>query len=299
VDIACRGRTFVDFGARRTHGADAALKSARAAYIGGAAATSNVLAGQAYGIPLSGTMAHSYVMSFDHEIDAFRAFARDFKQTATLLIDTYDTVEGARRVVQVARELQPEGVAVRAVRLDSGDMAVLSRAVRQVLDDAGLPGIQIFASGDLDEYRIHELLASGAPIDGFGVGTQLGASADAPALGIVYKLVQDSHGPKRKLSSGKATLPGRKQVYRFDADQYDVIATEDEVVPGGRPLLQEVMRGGRRLARLEPLSAPRERRRAAVSGLPETIRGLARAGEPYPVRLSAGLEGLVKSARPG
>jgi nicotinate phosphoribosyltransferase len=304
IAIACRERSFVDFSPRRDHGADAALKAARAAYIGGAAATSNVLAGSVYGIPLSGTMAHSYVMSFEHESDAFRTYARDFPNSAVLLIDTYDTVEGARRVVQVARELAGEGIAIRAVRLDSGDIADLAGQVRRVLDDGGLAGTQIFASGDLDEFRIAEILATGAPIDAFGVGTQLGTSADAPALGGVYKLVDDDRGPKIKLSTGKATLPGKKQVYRVSVDganHHDVIALDgEEIAYGpsemGRPLLAPIMRDGRRLQPREPLDVIRARCREAIAALPQRLREFHGHIEPFPVLRSPGLERAIRDA---
>jgi nicotinate phosphoribosyltransferase len=201
ISIACGDQTFVDFSARRDHAADAALKAARASYIGGAAATSNVLGAKVYGMPPSGTMAHSYVLSFDEEIEAFRAYARDFPHNSVLLIDTYDTLEGARKAATVAREVGEQGGQVRGVRLDSGDLADLAIGVRRILDEAGGHDVEIFASGDLDEHRIARLLAAGAPIDAFGVGTQLGTSADEPALGAVYKLVHDESGPKMKLST--------------------------------------------------------------------------------------------------
>src|SRR2546421_1496042 len=213
VGTACDGRTFVDFSPRRDHGTDAAMKTARAAYIGGASGTSLVLAGKAYGLSLSGTMAHSYVMRFASEADAFLTYARDFPGRAIFLIDTYDTIKGAHTVVEVAGKLEPE-LLPHAVRLDSGDLAALAPAVRRILDEGGLDDVQIFASGDLDEYRIAELMTAGVPIDAFGVGTQLGTSGDAPHVGVVYKLVQDAGGPKVKLSTDKVTLPGRKQIFR-------------------------------------------------------------------------------------
>jgi nicotinate phosphoribosyltransferase len=214
VAIACGDRDFVDFSARRDHGPGAALQAARASWIAGAAGTSLVLAGQRWGLPLSGTMAHAYVMAHDDERDAFRSYARAFPDGAVLLLDTYDTVQGARHAVEVAHELAGDGIRIAAVRLDSGDLGVLARQVRGVLDDGGLGDVRIVASGDLDEHRIAQLVGDGAPVDAFGVGTQLGTSADAPALGGVYKLVEDEGGPRLKLSPGKATLPGRKQVWR-------------------------------------------------------------------------------------
>ncbi len=296
VALACRDRSFVDFSPRRDHGADAALKAARAAYIGGASATSNVLAGKTYGLPLSGTMAHSYVMVFDSEIEAFRAFAEDFPDNAVLLIDTFDVEEGARRAAKVGLELQASGGKLRGVRIDSGDLVTLTRRVRDILDGEGLQDVSVVVSGDMDEYRISELLDAGAPIDAFGVGTQLGTSGDVPSLGCVYKLVADHRGPKIKLSSGKATLPGRKQVYRFDAGgvcERDVIALEDEEGLGGRPVLEPVMRSGRRLRPAAPLEAIRERAQESLRTLPDALRRLEVA-DAYRVELSPTLRELVE-----
>jgi nicotinate phosphoribosyltransferase len=291
VALACGDRSFVDFSARRDHGVDAALAAARAAWIAGAAGTSLVAAGHRFGIPLSGTMAHSFVMSYDDERDAFQAYARSFPHGVVLLIDTYDTVAGARHAVEVAQELAGEGIRIGGVRLDSGDLGALAGEVRAVLDDGGLAGVQIIASGDLDEHRIAALLAAGAPIDAFGVGTQLGTSGDAPTLGAVYKLVEDAAGPKMKLASGKVTLPGRKQVWRL-ADR-DVVALHDEDVPGGRPLLVPVMAGGRRTGS-EPLATVRERCGAALAGLPADLRSLDPAPQPvWPVDVSPGLTALA------
>lgn len=297
IAIACGDRTFVDFSGRRDHGVGAALRAARASFVGGASATSNVLAGQLYGLDLSGTMAHSYVLSFTDETEAFRAYARDFPEGAVLLIDTYDTVEGAGRAAAVANELRPDGIAIRGVRLDSGDLGALAREVRAVLDEADCPDIRIFASSDLDEYRIAGLVAEGAPIDAFGVGTRLGTSADAPSLGGVYKLVAGPRGPVMKRSAGKASLPGVKQVYREERDGRsvaDTIALADEPAPAGRPLLSQVMAAGRRLAPPEPLATLQERRAAAVARLPEAARNLEAAPGVYPVRLSGGLAEMVK-----
>jgi nicotinate phosphoribosyltransferase len=292
VALACRDRAFVDFSARRVHGVDAAMAAARAAWICGAAGTSLVAAGRRFGIPLSGTMAHSFVMSHDDERAAFRAYARAFPNAVILLIDTYDTVEGARRAAEVARELATEGITIAGVRLDSGDLADLSVRVRAVLDEAGLPGITVIASGDLDEHRIAALLAAGAPIDAFGVGTQLGTSADAPALGAVYKLVEDADGPKMKLASGKVTQPGRKQVWRL-AD-HDVVSLHDEDVAGGRPLLTQVMADGRRTV-TEDLADVRARATASLAWLPAPLRSLDPAGAepPWPVATSPGLDALA------
>lgn len=298
LSLACGGRTFVDFGARRTHGGDAAMQAARGAWIAGSAGTSLVSAGQRWGIPLSGTMAHAFVMSFDDERAAFRSFARTFPDRAVLLIDTYDTVRGARHAVEVAAELRDEGIQIAGVRLDSGDLVRLAHEVRAVLDEGGLAEASIFASGDLDEYRITEILAAGAPIDAFGVGTQLGTSADAPNLGAVYKLVADETGPKMKLAEDKVTLPGRKQVWRVAGDDgtshHDVITLDDEEVDGARPLLETVVRDGRRVAPAEPLDAARERCTAALAALPTRLRSLQQRERPYEVRRSRHLDDLVR-----
>jgi nicotinate phosphoribosyltransferase len=296
VSLACGDKKFVDFSLRRDHGADAGLKGSRASFIGGASGTSNVLAGMTYGIPVSGTMAHSYIMAFESETEAFRAYARQFPERAVLLIDTFDSEEGARRAAQVAKELSAEGIQVSGVRLDSGDLGRLARSVRKILDESGLGEMQIFLSGDLDEYRIKSLLEEGAPVDAFGVGTQMGTSADSPALGGVYKLVEDGRGPKIKLSTGKATLPGRKQVFRFQSEtfDYDVIGLEDEDVPGSRPLLEKVMEGGRRLAEPEPLEALQERCRSSLGLLPPPLKDLDPARRPYQVQRSTRLDELVR-----
>jgi nicotinate phosphoribosyltransferase len=280
---------------RRDHGADAGLKAARSAFIGGAGGSSNVLAGHMFGIPVSGTMAHSYVMAFDDEAEAFRRYAGDHPGRAVLLIDTFDTEQGARRAAQVARELRSEGIDVLGVRLDSGDLERLSRTVRTILDDAGLHAVKILASGDLDECRIQRLVLSQAPIDGFGVGTQLGTSADAPSLGGVYKLVQYGDRPVLKLSSHKKTLPGKKQVYRVDdsgTPDHDVIALEGEEV-GGRPLLELVMNDGRRVTPQEPLVRMRERCAAGLDSLPDPLRDLEVEPAAYAVTRSPGLDAMI------
>lgn len=299
MTIAAAGRPYADFSPRRDHGQDAALLAARASAIAGAASTSNVQAGQYYGLPVSGTMAHSYVLSFDHEIDAFRAFLEDYPQGTTLLIDTYDSVEGARRVVRLLRETGGR-FAPAAVRIDSGDLDALSRKVRAILDEGGFPGIRIFASGDLDEWRIEELVRKGAPVDAFGVGTQLGTGGDEPSLGVVYKLVADAHGPKMKLSPDKANLPGAKQVYRTERGGRmagDTMALADEPSPGGRALLAQFLQGGKRVREREPNARSRERAAAALDRLPPALRSMRSAGRAYPVLLSAGLRELAK-ARP-
>lgn len=282
VALACGDHSFADFSARRDHGPDAAMSAARGAAIAGASSTSLVAAGREFGLPLSGTMAHAFVMAFDDERDAFRAFARCFPTTAILLLDTWDTVQGAHHAVEVARELEDDGIRVAGVRLDSGDLDVLARKVRAILDDGGLRGTQIVASGDLDEYRIAELVAAGAPIDAFGVGTRMGTSADAPSLGVVYKLVEDERGARLKLAEGKSTLPGRKQVFR--RSDHDIIGLVDEQLDG-RPLLAAASR--------DSIDVARQRCGAAIAELPERLRALTPAEPAHEVRESPALAALV------
>lgn len=291
VVTAADGRAVIDFGLRRMHGADAALKSARAFHVAGVSATSNVLAGHVYGVPVAGTMAHSYIQAHDDELDAFRAFADLYPETV-LLVDTYDTLDGVRKVVELAYELG-DGFRVRAVRLDSGDLGELARRSREILDAAGLERVEIFASGGLDEDRVAELVAGGAPIDGFGVGTSMGVSDDAPTLDMAYKLTAYSGRGRMKTSPGKRVLPGRKQVFRLaegGESAGDTIARFDEDLPG-RPLLERVMAGGRREGGSEnPLASARERARREIAALPTHVRALAPADPPYPVRVSDALE---------
>ncbi|MBI4310358.1 MAG: nicotinate phosphoribosyltransferase [Chloroflexi bacterium] len=293
---AARGRRLVDFGLRRTHGADAGMKAARSCYIAGFHATSNVLAGKAYGMPIAGTMAHSFVTSFPEEIDAFRAYARTFPDSSTFLIDTYDTVEGAQKAAVVAKEMEEAGHRLRAVRLDSGDLLALSRQVRHVLDEAGLPYVTIFASGGLDEYQVADLLLAEAPIDGFGVGTRMGVSADAPFMDIAYKLVEYAGRPVLKLSSDKVTLAHRKQVYRRSGPDgrflEDTLALRDEALNGaGEPLLVKAMEDGRMLGAPPSLEEVRRRFREEFARLPEQHKAL-REAPAYPVHLSPGLADL-------
>jgi nicotinate phosphoribosyltransferase len=275
---AAAGRDVVDFGLRRIHGADAGLKAARAFWIAGVAATSNVLAGRIYGIPLAGTMAHSYVQAHADEAEAFRAFAALYPET-TLLVDTYDTRAGVERVVELARALGAD-FRVRALRLDSGDLAELARDARRRLDAAGLAAVRLFASGGLDEHEVSDLVARGVPVDAFGVGTKMGVSADAPHLDVAYKLVEYAGSGRTKRSPGKELLPGPKQVFRVEEGGRavrDVIACRDESGPG-RPLLRRVMAGGRRTeAGLEPLDTARGRARAELAALPAEVRARAAA----------------------
>ena len=268
--LAAARRSLADFGMRRAHGAEAALLAARACYVAGFDATATVEAGRRFGIPLTGTMAHSFIQAHDDETAAFRDFARVHPRGVTLLIDTYDTVRAAQKVVELSRQ----GLQVGAVRLDSGDLGALSREVRALLDAGGCIGTRIVASGNLDECEIERLLHDGAPIDAFGIGTRLDVSGDAPYLDCVYKLQEYAGRPRRKRSSGKATWPGRKQVYReMSAEgriRADVVGLADELLPG-RPMLRPVMRGGRRLAQ-PTLDDIRAHAREELETLPEECR---------------------------
>ncbi|MEK6209060.1 MAG: nicotinate phosphoribosyltransferase [Pseudomonadota bacterium] len=296
--LAAPDRLLVDFGLRRAHGAEAGLLAARAAYLAGFGGTATVLAGQRFGIPLYGTMAHSFIQAHTDESLAFEHFARAHPDNTVLLIDTYDTEAGAAKVVALARRLKQEGIVIQAVRLDSGDLGDHARKVRRILDDGGFPEIRIFASGGLDERVLHDLLAGGAPIDGFGIGTSLVTSEDAPALDCAYKLQEYAGLPRRKRSEGKATWPGRKQVYR-DYDQAgrlagDIITVETDACPG-EPLLEPVMTAGRRVAPPPPLDQVRGRMIAGMGKLPPRLRGLERA-EPLPVAISSQLKALAAEA---
>ncbi|MBE0598066.1 MAG: nicotinate phosphoribosyltransferase [Desulfuromonadales bacterium] len=295
VNAAC-GRPVLDFASRRMHGLDAAIKGARAFYLGGVSATSNVLAGKVYGVPVAGTMAHSYIQAHGSEAQAFSAFVRLYPDTV-LLVDTYDTLAGVRKVIELAKDLGAE-FRVKALRLDSGDLYTLSRQTRRLLDQAGLQAVDIFLSGGLDEERIAGMLAAGAPIDGFGVGTSMGVSSDVPALDTAYKLCEYGGQGRLKLSAGKPILPGRKQIFRCERKGQDVrdsIARADEVMPG-RPLLAPVMRGGRRLPpRRAPLEAARRYAQQQIDRLPANVRGLAPATPPYPVTVSAALADLQRT----
>jgi len=289
VVAAAAGRPVVDFGARRTHGSDAALKGARAFYIGGVAATSNVWAGQVYGLPVTGTMAHSYVQAHVDEAQAFRAFTRMYPDT-TLLLDTYDTLAGVRRVIALAEE-RGDACRLQAVRLDSGDLGALARAVRQELDAAGLSHIKILASGSLHEDAIAALVAGGALIDGFGVGTGMGVARDAPSLDLAYKLCAYRGTGRMKLSRGKPVLPGRKQVFRTTREKVfrgDTVARAQEQLDGA-PLLVPVMRNGRRTATPPPLAEVRGFAQAQWAALPPPVRGLSPAEPAYPVAISEAL----------
>jgi nicotinate phosphoribosyltransferase len=295
--LAAPGKAVIDFGLRRAHGAEAGLWAARAAYLAGCTGTATVLAEPLFGIPIFGTMAHAFIQAHDDEAEAFRNFARSRPSSVVLLIDTYDTEAAAAKVVALAPELAAEGIAVSGVRLDSGDLARHARIVRAILDAGGLTAVQIFASGTLDEYRIAALLAAGAPIDGFGVGTSLAISTDAPALDCVYKLQAYAGRPRRKRSEGKATWPGAKQVFRRgdDAGQMvgDTVALADEPA-AGRPLLSPVMRQGRLVAPLPSLAEARNHAADQRAALPAPLAGIA-AAVPYPVTISQRLQAVAAS----
>ncbi|MDW7727332.1 MAG: nicotinate phosphoribosyltransferase [Candidatus Methanoperedens sp.] len=298
---AARGRAISEFGLRRAQG-NAHLEATRATFIGGCTSTSNVLAGKELGIPISGTMAHSFVTSFDHEIDSFRAYADTFPKNCFLLIDTYDTVEGAKKAAVVGKELEQKGEKLMGVRLDSGDLCGLSKQVRKLLDDAGLPYVKIVASGDLNEWKIDEHMRNGAKIDFFGVGTELVTGRPTPALDGIYKLsdiVENGvHVPKMKLSEEalKTTLPGKKLVWRiFENGTFkkDIISLDDEEIEGAEPLLEPVVKHGRVVCDRLALPEIRNRTHENLSKLPDKYRKLDDA-PVYPVEFSPGLKALKK-----
>ena len=291
---AAKGRKLVDFSLRRTHGTDAALKVARASYIAGFMGTSNVLAGKVYNIPTFGTMAHSFILSFDKELSAFRAFSKVFPENTVLLIDTYDTITGAYKAAAVGKEMRERGLKLKGVRLDSGDTPSLSRQVRKILNESGLNDVSIFVSGGFDEYKIAEVIEKGAEIDAFGVGTKMGVSADAPYTDIAYKLVKYNNRPVLKLSAGKETLVDEKQIYRFVENgrlKKDVIALRHEPIEEGEPILQPVMREGKRVSPSDSLEEIRERFFEEFLKLDEELKELEPKKE-FPIELSPGLRKL-------
>ena len=293
--LAAPGKLLVDFGLRRAHSGEAGLLAARASYIAGFAGTATVLADKQFGIPIFGTMAHSFIEVHDDERVAFENFARARRENLTLLIDTYDTEAAARKVVALAPKLEAAGITVRAVRIDSGDLAELSGKVRRILDDGGLADVNIFVSGGLDEDKLATLVRSGAPISGYGIGTSLVTSEDAPTLDCAYKLQEYAGLPRRKRSTGKATWPGRKQVWRrYGADGRmvgDVLSLEDDHQPG-EPLIQPVMQAGRRHTPLPTLADMRGRFAHDLERLPEGLRGLT-PGTFYPVEVADALVRLA------
>jgi nicotinate phosphoribosyltransferase len=301
---AAKGKSVIEFGLRREPGIDAGMKVARSSYIAGCQGTSNVLAGQSYGIPVFGTMAHSFIMSYPKEIDAFRAFSKTFPDKSTLLIDTYDSMAGAEKAIIVAKELEAKGFKLGGIRLDSGDLAQTSIKIRKILDSNNLEYVRIFASGDLDEFKVKQLLKDGATIDAFGVGTKMGTSADRPYLDVIYKLCEtqttkDSFSPIMKLSKDKNTLPGRKQVYRFFNGNgnfsKDIIALSDEAADG-EALLVKVMENGNLTYDLPSLEQIRNAASDNLSKLPEEYR-LVTNKVDYPVELSQKLQILIENLK--
>jgi nicotinate phosphoribosyltransferase len=295
--LVAPGKLLVDFGMRRAHGAEAALLAARASYLAGFSGTATVMAGALYGIPLFGTMAHSYIQAHGDEAVAFEHFARAHPDNVVLLIDTYDTEAGAVKVASLAPVLHALGISIKGVRLDSGDLAAHAGKVRDILDKAGLKSTTIFASGNLDEYRLNELVSAGVPIDGFGVGTALDISADAPSLDFVYKLQEYAGKARRKRSEGKATWPGRKQVYRSyngsdGTMSRDVVALEKNDSQEGEPLIMPVMREGKRIDVPAPLDEMRTRTLYGYRRLPKSMASLEQA-PGYPVEISVSLRGLA------
>jgi nicotinate phosphoribosyltransferase len=293
--LAAPEATMVDFSFRRVHGAEASIGVARATAIVGFAATSNVEAARRLGLQVTGTMAHSYVEAFPSELEAFRAFAEDFPERVVLLVDTYDTLRGVEHAIEVAGQLRGRGGTMAGIRLDSGDLSQFAKEARRALDDAGLEGVRILASGGLDEHEIAKLASAGAPVDAYGVGTKIGVAEDSPSLDSVYKLVEYDGQPVAKLSTAKATLPGPKQVWRLPGMTGDVIGLSEEAGPTeAEPLLVEVMRGGERV-RSDSIADGAARFAAELAVLPDELRAL----EPgrYVVDRSPGLEELADEVR--
>ena len=296
--LAAPGRTLVDFGMRRAHGAEAALLAARAAWIAGFSGSATVLAGRRFGLPIFGTMAHSYVQAHPSEAEAFAAYARARPDGIVFLIDTYDVDRAIDTVADMAGATSDGGIHVDAVRLDSGDLLAGARAIRERLDRRGHPEIGVFLSGDLDEYRLEELMAADVPATGFGVGTRLDTSADAPSIDFAYKLQAYAGQPRRQRSTGQATWPGAKQVWRsLDRDgrlSRDVLAPAD-ADGDGSPLLVRVMAGGRRVRGPEPLAACRERAALELARLPEDLRDLGTGGAPWTPDIDPSLDALARA----
>lgn len=296
--LAAPGKMLSDFGLRTAHGAEAGLYSARASYIAGFGGAANVLAGERYGIPVVGTMAHSFIQVHDDEALAFETFARARPQDVILLLDTYDTEKGARKVVELAPRLKADGIAVRGVRIDSGDLIASARQVRIILDQGGLKDTVILVSGGINEDVLQTMMKEGAPIDGFGIGVNLDASIDAPSLDCAYKLQEYKGTPKRKLSEGKQTWPGRKQVWRsYNMDgrmSGDVLGLESDRADG-EPLITQAMRGGKRIAPAPTLAQIRARAARDLARLPEPLR-LLQPGTEYPVKVADSLVALAKEA---
>jgi nicotinate phosphoribosyltransferase len=296
--LAAPGKILSDFGLRTAHAAEAGLYSARASYIAGFAAAANVLAAERYGVPIVGTMAHSFVQVHDDEMTAFENFARARPEGVILLIDTYDTEAGARKVVELAPRLKKDGISIRGVRIDSGDLTAMARKVRGILDAGGCKDVIILVSGGINEDVLQGMKKAGAPIDGFGIGVNLAASIDVPAFDCAYKLQEYAGKPKRKLSEGKATWPGRKQVWRaYGADgrmRGDILSLESDT-QNGEPLIVPVMRGGKRVATAPTLAQIRARAAADLARLPEPLKQL-QEGASYPVKVADALKALAAQA---
>ena len=295
--LAGQGRPLVDFSLRRTQARDAGMKAARSTWLAGFMGTSNVLAGKTLGLPITGTMAHSFVTAFNNELEAFKAYARLFPDDTVLLIATYDLTKGAENAVRVARYLQAQGHRLQGVRLDSGDMVLGSRQVRTILDQAGFPEVKIYASSGFDEFKIADLLQAGARIDAFGVGTKVGVSADAPYLDIVYKLARYDGRDVKKLSPGKISLAGRKQVFRKLSSAghpvEDIIGTRRETVVDAAALLEPVMRAGRAVGPSPTLADIRRRCAQNLADLEDEFKALEHPTD-YPVKISSRLAALQR-----
>ena len=301
VRLAAGDKLLVEFGMRRAHGAEAALLSARASFLAGFDGSSNMLAGMRWGVPLFGTMAHSFIQAHDDELTAFEHFARSHPKATTLLIDTYDTEAAAESLIGLTRKLAVDGLRIQGVRIDSGDLGEHAHKVRAILDAGGAGYVKIFASSNLDEYSVQALREAAAPIDGFGVGTRLNTCADHPYLECAYKLQEYAGVARRKRSEGKATWPGRKQVYRcLDAGGHlagDTLTLDTDHRPG-TPLLATVMQGGRRLAPSPPLAEVRDYAQRQLATLPPALRRLDEA-PPYAVEVAAPLRELARAVDAG
>jgi len=297
MGLAAPGKQLVDFGLRRAHGAEAGVLAARAGYIAGLDATATVQAGQLFGIPVSGTMAHSFIEAHDDEAAAFRTFATSQPENTILLIDTYDTQAGAEKVVSVARDLAERGIQIKGVRIDSGDLAQAAVQVRGILDRGGLQDVKILVSGSLDEHRLKALMDVAAPIDGYGIGTRMDTSSDDPYMDCAYKLSEYAGLARRKQSEGKATWPGRKQVFRYyEADgtlARDSLSLETDDQPG-QPLLYPMMHAGTRRMVAPDLEQVRRYAQAEMGRLPDRLRALDKADPPYPVQIADPLEALAR-----
>jgi nicotinate phosphoribosyltransferase len=293
--LVASGKGLIDFGLRRAHGAEAGVLAARAAYLAGFSGSATVQAGFLYGVPVYGTMAHSYVQAHDDEVEAFERFAHAHPDNVVLLLDTYDTEKAAEKVVELAPHLREQGILIKGVRLDSGDLADLAHKVRRILDAGGLQHVRILASGNLDEEAVRTMVLCGAPIDDFAVGTRLDTSADAPYLDCAYKLQEYAGRARRKRSTGKATWPGRKQVYRrvgLDGRMVgDILTLENDPQPG-EPLLHPVMRAGQRLGPSPGLGEIRQHAADELARLPEHLRQL-QVDPPYPVAIAQSLHDLA------